>query len=435
MPDAPNVVVVMADDHGQWCAGPYGNDEVRTPAMDYLANTGVVMENAFCPSPVCSPARASFFTGRRPSQHGIHDWLHPDESGPQWLAGEVTLPELLADAGYDTGLSGKWHCGEGYERRAFDLVQNMRQGDWERPKFSVARDRKITDGAIDFLRRDRAEDPFFLFVGYTATHGPHDGEPPYLVEQYRDATFEDVPDDVTYPFGALTSSSRWPDREARDEARAQYYAAVESIDAGLGRLLQELDRQDDLEDTIVVYTSDHGRNCGHHGLWGKGNATQPPNVVEESIRVPLLLGGTTDVFPNQRRTAMVDHCDLFETVIDVAGVRDARPDDRPYPGSSYAPLLFDAEPDPDWRSVQICEYGSLRMARTQRYKLVRRSPDGPDECFDLEDDPRETTDVIDDPDYRTVVDRLDAALDDAFDGPPPSDGPSHNPLDVWRPGT
>ena len=114
MPTRPNILVFLTDDHGRWATGCYGNSEVRSPAMDRLAAEGCRMTAAFTPSPVCSPARASFFTGRLPSQHGIHDWIHetaePGLSHPG-LESQTTIAHVLKAAGYQTALTGKWHCG------------------------------------------------------------------------------------------------------------------------------------------------------------------------------------------------------------------------------------------------------------------------------------------------------------------------------------
>jgi choline-sulfatase len=432
---ARNVVVVMTDDHGQWCSGAYGNAAVATPTLDHLADTGVRFENAFCPSPVCSPARASFWTGRRPSQHGVHDYIDEDRDPDpgRWLADEVTLPELLGEAGYTTGMAGKYHCGRGHEEAVFDWTANMHAEGWPVEKFSVERDRRIVDHATQFLRERAGAAPFFLYVGLTATHGPWAGEPERLVERHRGNAFADVPEDETYRFGR----SDVIDLEDPDEALAQYYAAVEGVDANVGRLVDELDALGVGDETLVVYTADHGHNCGHHGLWGKGNGTAPQNVLEESIRVPLVVAGTDDLVTPQVRAEFVDHCDTFRTLLDCAGV-DAP--DRNYPGQSYWGQLVRAEGSTDREQLQICEYADVRMARSERYKLVRRLPDGPDLLFNLVADPRETRNVVDDPAHADARERLAAALDDAFEtyveegsaGVPVEALPTYNRHQAWE---
>lgn len=433
-----NVLVVLTDDHGQWCTGTYGNGEVATPNVDHLAANGVKMDNAFTPSPVCSPARASLVTGLRPSQHGIHDWIGDDEYADRgWLADEVTLPELLGDVGYQTALTGKWHAGRRVQERAFDYAASFRDDNFDGPKFSVQRDRRTTDRAIEYLRKERDPDaPFFLFVGLTATHWPCRDQPKRLVDRYRGSDFPDVPDDPTYRFGG-TDILR---PEDPDEALAQYYAAAEGVDEEVGRLLDELDAQGIAEDTLVVYTADHGHNCGHHGFWGKGNGTTPQNVLEESIRVPLVFGGHEDIVGAQVRDEFVDHTDTFLTLLDFAGVDP--PEDRAYPGSSYRPQLTDADGNPGWEQLQICEYADVRMARDEHHKLVRQVPEGPDLLFDLDEDARETRNVVDNPAYEAVVDRLTARLDEAFEtyvdedraGVPTESLPVHNGLEIWKRG-
>ena len=119
----PNILVFLTDDHGQWLQEAYGNSEVQTPNMSRIARNGVRMNNAFTTCPVCSPARASFFTGRMPSQHGIHDWIEEKTQAYAypWLKGQTLISELLKAAGYNTGLVGKWHCGEErYPHPGFD---------------------------------------------------------------------------------------------------------------------------------------------------------------------------------------------------------------------------------------------------------------------------------------------------------------------------
>jgi len=425
-----NVLVVMTHDHGRWCVGAYGNKEVHTPTMDWLADTGVRMENGFCPTPMCSPARASFFTGLRASQHGLHDpvLIGSEYDTPEWLADETTLPELLGDAGYHTGLAGVWHVGRPHHEQIFDDTANLHgEGVFDYDKtgipidtsddgetldlLSTQRDERITEGALEFLRADRDDEtPFFLFVGFSGVHpaGFNMPTPERLVEQYRGSEFEDIPEESVYRFGERSIEVDNP-----DEALAQYYGAVQGVDEQVGRLIDELDARDLLEETLVVYTVDHGHNCGHHGIWKKSNATTPPNMLEETIRVPLIFGGHEDLFDPQIRSEFVGHTDTFRTLLEFA---DVEAPDRNYPGESYLPQLLHAAGSADREQVQICEHLDVRMIRTERYKLVRRyHPDGPNLLFDLDADPRETRNRYADPEYEEIVEELTDRLEQEFE--------------------
>ena len=451
----PNILIIMSDDHAQWAAGCYGNRELRTPALDQLAASGLRLDNAFTPTPVCSPARSSFFTGRLPSQHGIHDWLwynvnvHSREQRAALarqpsLAGQTTLAQRLAAVGYHCGHSGKWHCGDDdFPQPGFAFWDTLRANTGPlHGAYSVAGrhvERRgwnsgiISDNALRFLRERPRGRPFFLFVGYIGTHSPWRGHPERLVAPYRDVAFADIPQDDPWPYGRFTGEGA----KLRDwhEALAQYYAAVTHIDENVGRLLDELEAQGLREDTLVVYTSDHGLSCGQHGLWGKGNATRPPNMLEESIRVPLLLNWPGHVNAGQTDARFVDHCDLHATLLDLAGLD---PTSSGGPGRSFVPLLADASALPDWRRTQAGEYGPLRMWRTQRYKLLRETSAGHELLFDLVNDPRETRDMRND--APQVAADLGAQLDAFFaqyedpqrSGRLAPQGPRHNFHEAWR---
>lgn len=170
------------------------------------------------------------------------------------------------------------------------------------------------------------------------------------------------------------------------EALAQYYASVTRLDEATGRLLDELEALGLRENTLVVYTSDHGLCCGHHGIWGKGNGTLPLNMVEESIRVPMIINHPGRVSAGQRLNEFVDHLDLFQTLVAYAGAELPEGRKGSYPGRNMWPLLDEQEGGADWRTVQYGEYGNVRMIRTHTHKLVRRYPDGPHELFDLDSD-------------------------------------------------
>lgn len=451
-----NVLIFLTDDHAQWAMGAYGNREIQTPSMDYLAQTGAQMMNAFTTTPVCSPARACLFTGRLASQHGIHDYLSstdPTIHHTDWLADEITLPQILSEAGYQTGLCGKWHLGADEKPHpGFDYWFSP-AGEYPKPigfthfsengtvqKISGHKPPIITDRAVQFLQNRDKERPFFLFVGYGATHSPWAYHPERLAAYYRKCSFSDIPTDETYPFGRQNLESAKLNRGDEREALAQYYAAVSQLDEGIGRLLDELEAQRLRENTLVIYTADHGLNCGHHGIWGKGNGTLPLNMVEESICIPMIFNQPGRLFGGQRRREFVDHLDLFQTLIDYAEVELPNQAPNYYPGRTILPLLDNTASLPDWRNVQFGEYGNLRMIRTETHKLVRRYPDGPCELFDLRLDPREKSNLFANPAHQPMVQRLTACIDDYFSTyeDPIKSGlrvrelPRHNTTEAWR---
>jgi choline-sulfatase len=460
----PNIVLFLADDHGQWAARPYGNNEVETPALDSLAASGVLMANATSPSPVCSPARTSLLTGRLPSQHGVHDFLSEQPGfDHDWLAGEVLFPELLQQAGYRTALIGKWHCSATSlePARGFDRWLSYDQGpeDWPNQYLHQGTVHLSDQGspisvdgfqlehlgraARDFITSGDPEQPYFLLFAPTDTHAPFTGHPEGWVESYRNEDLKDVPAGETSAFPAANAASVAP--EDFGEVLAQYYAAVSHQDTELARILDLLEARSELDDTLVIYTSDHGLMVGHHGLLGKSNATLPQNLYEESIRVPMFLSWPAG-FPEAGiiLDPPFDHLDLFQTILDAAGVELSEDLKRRInsPGQSLLPMLRD--PETTWRRYSFTEHGNARQINDGRYKLVRRySPLDPrfgDELYDLETDPRETVNLVDDPGYREVGAELRSALDrhfERFEVPEHSgrtviDQPPCNGNEPWR---
>jgi len=460
----PNIILFLADDHGQWAAGPYGNDEVETPALDTLAASGVLMANATSPSPVCSPARTSLLTGRLPSQHGVHDFLaeRPD-SEHEWLKGEVLLGELLQQAGYRTALIGKWHCSAtSFEPvRGFDRWLSYDQGpeDWPNQylhqgevHFSDQGSPISVDGfqleylgraAREFISSGQPDQPYFLLFAPTDTHEPITGHPEEWVEKYRKADLAGVPTGEMSPFGAAYPAAKAP--EDIGETLAQYYAAVSHQDVELALFLDLVEARGQLDNTLVIYTSDHGMMVGHHGLIGKSNATLPQNLYEESIRVPMILSWP-EGFPEAGLTLDLpfDHLDLFQTILDASGVNlpDELRNRIDSPGRSLLPKLHDSETP--WRGYRFTEHGNARQISDCKYKLVRRypplDPRFGDELYDLHADPRETTNLADSPNHREVRARLSTALDEHFErfedpehsGRTVMDQPPCNGMEPWR---
>lgn len=421
-----NIIVMFNDDHAQWALNCYGNGDLITPNLDHLARTGVVVENAYTPVPVCSPARASFLTGLLPSQHGVHDYLSSGEfSKRNWIANFDTLPEKLQRKCYQTALCGKWHLGDDMRPQPgfdhwFALSGDypvLAAGSYNFSRNGAKETRNgyksqiVTDEAITFMRKRDTDSPFFLFVGHTATHSPWAGHPRRLVSQYESMSLTPVNPSAPYPFGenALESSDLRPlsPRHGLD----QYYAAVSSIDESLGRILDELDAQGIADETLVLYTSDHGLCCGHHGIWGKGNGTLPLNMLEQSIRVPMIFHAPGTISPG-RISDRADHMDVFQTLLDIAGVNETSEDE--YPGQSLFPLLSGDGLIVAARQTQFCEYGALRMARSDRFKLLVYKNEEPSLFFDLVEDPDEHINRYDDTSLSSEVTDLRRQMDDFF---------------------
>lgn len=458
MTKQPNILLFLTDDHGPWALGCYGNHEVRSPNMDRLAAEGVRFANAFTPSPVCSPARACLLTGRTPSQVGIHDWIQdsvPEYGDRDWLAGTPTLPQLLSRAGYSCGLSGKWHLGRSRETpMGFDWFFGLPgwQGDHietytymfngEEITLTGNKSRIIADHALQFLDGAPSKQPWFLQVGFIATHSPYDNQEPELVALYDTATFDDIPPYVPHPWRqneGFRNSTEYTNEDVTRRYR-NYYAAVTDMDIQVGRLLDALRLRGELDNTLVIYASDHGLALGHQGFWGKGNSTRPLNMYEISIRIPLLLRWPTGgLVAGHVVRQTVDHYDTFQLLCQVAGA--AIDPEMHYPGRSLLPLVR-GESVANWRESRFGEYGDLRMIRTPQYKYVRRYPYGPNDLFNLEADPGEQTNLAEQPHMAEIEAALRNELDTwyAAHETPDHTGlevkqqPQHNRNEAWRDG-
>jgi len=455
----PNILVIFTDDHAHWAMHCAGNSELHTPNLDFLAETGVRMVNAYTPSPVCSPARACFWTGRYPSQHGIHDYLHEMEIAKDFpgLAGQTTIAQLLQRGGYKTGLFGKWHCGQtdfpqpGFNRwfsnhssrcphRGDQRFSDEGEIVWRAGHSADF----IVDEALSFIRQSNQQ-PFFAFVGMIDTHSPFNDHPERFVDKYRKATFQDIPDEAFNSIHGFDRLRRPSDPDLHREQLAQYYGAVSMVDHQVGRLLDGLDGLGLRESTLVVYTSDHGHMNGHHGLYTKGNATVPQNFLEESIRVPCILNWPGILPAGVEAETWVNHCDLYATLLQVSGVvldQNERAEINS-PGQSYLPFLTQGDA-PAWvNKPMICEYGNARMIRRGDIKFIKRYPphaDCGDELYNLSEDPREEHNLLYGGRDHPAAPGLHAELDRFFghyqdparSGLDVMEMPRFNPSEPWR---
>lgn len=453
MTTRPNIVLFLTDDHGAWANACYGNAELHTPTLDALAESGSRFTHAWTPTPVCSPARACLLTGKTASQVGIHDWLEealPEVAERDWLGETPTLFQHLSAAGYTTGLSGKWHLG-GSQRQPkgadyyFGLpgwqgVHNqtytyVRQG--ERVELAGNKSAFITDHALEFLDSVPDSKPFFLKVGYIATHSPYhqQAHDPQQTARYQDCPFRDIPPYQPHPWVKNEGTDNAPTEQDLLDRYIGYYAAVTEIDDNIARIIAALKARGQWDNTILIYTSDHGCAMGHQGFFGKGNSTRPLNMYDISLQVPLIIAGAG--IERQVLPQYVDHYDTFHTIAELAGLPLSKQEG--YAGRSYAPLLRGERIS--WDNTRYGEYGDLRMIRNERWKLVFRYPAGPHELFDLQADPTERLNRYD-AQPETAAD-LKARLDDfyrqhnvaALSGLRVKEQPPHNGAsEAWRDG-
>lgn len=421
-PKRPNILFILSDDQGWWTLRCAGNREIETPNLDRLAATGTRFDRFFCASPVCSPARATILTGRIPSRHGVHDWLSggnslvpaPDgRTGEliEYLAGQPGYTDYLAAAGYQCGISGKWHLGDSHHpQKSYEFWRVHAKGGGPYYNAPMIRDGQlyhepryvtdaITDTAIEWLQSRKTDArPFCMDIRYTAPHSPwtRENHPADLYDRYhRDCPFASAPDGLAPPEWAKFIAIPIRTPQERRTVLSGYYAAITAMDANIGRLLDCIEANGLREDTLVLFTSDNGMNMGHHGIYGKGNATFPLNMYEESVRVPFLASRLGHVPQGAVNTDLLSQYDLLPTILDYAGVR--QPDDPALPGRSFAETLRgDATPQRE-PVVVFDEYGPVRMIRDRDWKYVHRFGLGPDELYHLAEDPAEQHNLAADP--------------------------------------
>ena len=397
----------------------------------------------------------------KPDSEMDYDYLWPKtqldgDEGIEYLKNHKTFTEVLHDNGWQCALSGKWHAGAanraqcGFEDGWYtcamggqdyynavmleDGKMTMRHGEYVTDL--------ITDHAIDFLNGFDKDRPFCLCVHYSAPHSPWAAEchPKKYIDMYDGLPFDSVPEDPPHPWvsGVDQSFADWKKKEHRgvrfihanyapiretwheyrQESLRGYFAAVTAMDDSIGRLLDELDRLGLTESTLVVFTSDNGSNMGHHGIFGKGNGTYPPNMYATSVKVPGIFSCPGTVTEGVVRRENASHYDVFETVLDLCGVPFEQTSDMP--GRSFASLLTGSATeakggdaigvDAVGDAVVFDEYGATRMICDGKLKLVRRYPAGPDELYDLDRDPGEYVNEIENDTYSERVAVLDEKL-------------------------
>lgn len=424
----PNVLVILADDLAAWMLGCYGNKEIKTPNLDNVARGGLRFTNAFCATPICSASRATFFTGRLPRQHGIHDFLteRPIDNPPQgqkeappFFKSEVMISDLLAKAGYNCGYVGKWHMGDdanpghGYKytytmlggSRSYTDPEMYLNGEKVQEKGYLAE--LMTNRACEFLDKQSAGTPFFLTVGYLNPHTPYSGHPQKYYDMYAQTAFNTVGWERPAP-NALREKDMLGDIVGNLRRAA---AATTALDDQIPVLVRKLQERKLWDNTLIIVTGDNGYLLGRHGLWSKGHASDPINMYDEVVRVPMILSWPGKIPTDEIAPEMVSFYDVVPTLCEAAGV--AAPANRGLTGRSFLPVAK-RDPLPKkslWRNLVFAHFRNTEMARDARYKVVLRNEGkGPNELFDISADPGEKVNRYDDPQYINVRDRLTREL-------------------------
>jgi arylsulfatase A-like enzyme len=366
----------------------------------------------------------------------VQDWLRPSDSFEaattrHWLTGHPTYTEILARNGYVLGLSGKWHMGEDAKAQAgfsywatvpggggpYKDVEFVRNG--ERIRTTGFKTDRVGDFALEFLdQRKGKSDPFYLLMPFYAPHTPFDYQPEEYRKPYSDSKFSCFPDTPKHPW----QNPGLGRNHGNEASKRAYSALITGMDANLGRVVKRLEEMGVRENTVVVFSADQGWNAGHHGVWGKGNGTWPFNMYEESIRVPLVWNHPGRIAAGRTLDPMVSSYDYFPAILDYVGI--SAPRDPKRVGRSYAGFLRGQRPR--WNNRLYFEYSFVRGVRTENLKLIRRTSEWPGEMYDLEADPGETRNLVDDAGYRKQREGLSADLDRFFAsaGAPP--------IESWR---
>lgn len=461
--DRPNILFIMADDHGYQAMSCYGSKVNQTPNLDRIAEGGMRFDRCYVTNSICGPSRATILTGKYSHLNGFA------RNGDEFYGGQQHVGKLLGKAGYETAIIGKWHLKS--VPTGFDYYHVLQgQGPYYNPAMLTAdgvvphegyTTDIITDVALEWLQKGRDGDkPFFLMCHHKAPHrnwqpGPkylhkYDGEtipePATLFDDYagrgspahqqkmtiaKDMNEHDLK--LVRQRAKMTDQQRATFEEAyaaKNEAFEQaglegkelvkwkyqryvkdYLRCVDSVDENVGRILDYLDSSGLAKNTVVIYTSDQGWYLGEHGWFDKRW------MYEESFRTPLLVRWPGHVKPGSVCDAMAMNLDFAETFLDLAG--ETIPDDMQ--GRSLKPVLLDHEPA-DWRTSLYYHYyeypgaHSVRRhygVRTDRYKLIYFYEDDVNEweLYDLQQDPHEMRSVYADPDYRDVVRELKTELE------------------------
>ena len=418
----PNVLIIHTDQQSLWTLSVYGGELVKTPNIDRIGTEGSVFRNFFTVAAVCTPSRGCFLTGRYPHHHGAYVNSVPLNRD------EVTLAHVLAQNGYDTGYVGKWHLdgpdgpgwvsefrGMGFDdnrymfNRGHHKTFQERQNDVPYTSRDIGDETSygtdwLTDRSIDFIRRDR-DQPFFLMLSIPDPHTPFTVREPFASmfdpeDMPVPETFyeENRPDWVEAFTQANLRHEGWTAERLKRE-KAQYCGEVACIDHNVGKLLSTLEEMGVLDDTIVVFTTDHGEYMGEHALRAKDK------LYETAYHIPLLIRWPARIKPGTEVERFVSIVDFQQTMLSLL---DVEPSGREE--GRDATVVMDGD-DPEWADEVFFHSRSFTWAGvfTPDYELGYVK-DSEHILFDRRNDPDQVNNLFTDPDHQHVVRELSARL-------------------------
>ncbi len=410
----PNFVFFMTDDQRWDAMSCAGNEILKTPNMDRIAQEGVRFENMFVTTSLCGPSRASFLTGKYVHNHGVR------LNGGELSLDQKTFPEWLKEAGYETAFIGKWHNKDLGKGRGFDYTFGFEgQGRYHDPiiseNFGLPEEYKgyvtdiLTDHAIEFLEKEH-DRPFCLILWFKAPHRS------WLPAKRFENVYEDIkmPEPPTFndtyegrPDAVKNADMKIGDFEDvpdLDTFLKNYYRTLLGVDENVGRILDTLDKLAYTKNSVVIYSGDNGFFLGEHHFFDKRLMYEP------SIRVPLLVRYPRMVRPGTTNQEMVLNVDVAPTILDLSGIELPPEMD----GKSLKPLL-EGKGVP-WRSdflYEYYEYPAVHMIRknrgirTKRWKYIHYFEDPEEfELYDIQNDPNEVNNLYSNPAYTDVVAQL-----------------------------
>lgn len=452
----PNILFIQSDQHCASVTGCYGDHLVRTPNLDNLASKGVVMDNAYCASPICVPSRSSLLTGRHPFENRVWTNMHVlDSSVPTMVHG-------MGTRGYRPVQVGRLHFNgpdqlHGYAKRMVgDHGSNypggspvdhgmlhgttgpnhvsLRKSGFGQSAYEI-HDEHVVSATVNHLNdlgiRKRAGqqiEPLSLSIGFMLPHQPYVARKDDYDMYLGSVEMPDHPEpfnDTLHPYIRWWRAQCGIDEVSDSEimrARTAYWALTSRMDSMIGEILSALESNSLIDNTLIVYTSDHGDHLGEHGLWWK------QSFYEESVRVPLILSWPGVLPEGERNAHVVSQLDLNATILDAIGAQEL-PRSR---GRSFLQLLREPNSTP-WDDIAFSEYctdntsealtGGLncplpgagsdgwrhRMVRCQEWKLIYYHGMEP-QLFNLKEDPTEMYNLASDPDHRPVRDELTAEV-------------------------